>query len=130
MKNRTTLVLMEQVLMLLVFALAAALCLRLFIGADQISQKTHRTDRAVVLAQNGAEAAKAAKGNLSAMAEMLDGRLCDLSVVVEEEDLHMKIFLLPEETTGLGQAQVQVIDAQTGEEVYCLPVGWQAEVGK
>lgn len=130
MKNRTTLVLMEQLLMILVFALAAALCLRLFVGADQISQTTQRTDRAVVLAQNGAETAKATKGDLSAMAQTLGGKTETGAVVVEKEDLRMKICLLPEEITGLGQAQVQVLDARTGEEVYCLSVGWQEEVGR
>lgn len=125
MKNRTTLVLMEQLVMILVFALAAAICLQLFVGADRISRQTLQRDRAVEMASNGAETVKAAKGELSTVAAMLDGTLTDGSVLVETEGLSMRICLLPEEQPGLGQAQVQVLDTQTGGEVFCLCAGWQ-----
>ena len=42
MKNRTSLVLMEQLVMVLVFALAAAVCLTVFAEADRISRETAR----------------------------------------------------------------------------------------
>lgn len=125
MKNRTTLVLMEQLVMILVFALAAAICLQLFVGADRISQQTRQRDRAVELASNGAEIVKAAKGELSTVAAMLNGTLTDGAVLVETEGLSMRICLLPEEQPGLGQAQVQVLNTQTGGEVFRLYAGWQ-----
>ena len=125
MKNRTTLVLMEQLVMILVFALAAAICLQLFVGADRISRQTRQRDRAVEMASNGAEIVKAAKGELSTVAAMLSGTLTDGSVLVETEGLSMWICLLPEEQPGLGQAQVQVLDTQTGGEVFRLCAGWQ-----
>ena len=40
MKNRTSLLLMEQLVMVLVFAIAAAVCLRLFGAAWQINRQT------------------------------------------------------------------------------------------
>ena len=49
MKNKTSLLLMEQLVMVLVFALAAALCLTVFVKADQISRETVRRDEAVLL---------------------------------------------------------------------------------
>ena len=55
MKQKTSLLLMEQLVMILVFALAAARGLQIFAKADAISQETARRDRAVVLARNAAE---------------------------------------------------------------------------
>lgn len=127
MKNRTTLVLMEQLVMILVFALAAAVCLRLFVGADNLSRKTWLQDSAVVLAQNGAETVKATKGDLSEIADALGGRTKGESVLVETEELRMEIILLPEENPGLGQASVQVLDILTGAEVFSLHTGWQED---
>lgn len=38
MRSKAPLVLMEQLVMVLVFALAAAVCLRLFVGAENIAR--------------------------------------------------------------------------------------------
>ena len=62
MRSKTPLALMEQVVMVLVFALAAALCLQVFVFSNQMSEKNRDTDRAVVLAQNTAELLKACGG--------------------------------------------------------------------
>ena len=43
MKSRAPLALMEQTVMVLVFALAAALCLRAFVLADGISRQVEAT---------------------------------------------------------------------------------------
>lgn len=63
MKSKAPLILMEQVVMVLVFALTAALCLRMFVLADRLSVKYAATDRAVIEAQNAAEWLK--QGRLS-----------------------------------------------------------------
>ena len=128
MKNRTQLVLMEQLVMILVFALAAAICLQLFVGADRISQQTRQQDRAVMLAQNGAETTKAMKGELSAVAEKLGGTTDGKSLQVQSEELMLQITLLAEEMPGLGQAQVQVLEAKTQDVLFALNTGWQEEV--
>ena len=61
MKSKAPLVLMEQVVMVLVFALTAAFCLRMFVLADRLSVKYEATDRAVIEAQNAAEWLKQGK---------------------------------------------------------------------
>ena len=58
MRSKASLFLMEQLVMLLVFALAAALCLGVFVRADRISEETHQRDQAVILACNAAELLK------------------------------------------------------------------------
>ena len=59
MGRRASLTLMELLVIVLVFALCAALCLRVFVAADGISQENHLRDEATLLAQNTAEALKA-----------------------------------------------------------------------
>lgn len=55
MKSKAPLALMEQMVMLLVFALAAALCLQAFVKSDRISRQSEARDRAAVLCQSVAE---------------------------------------------------------------------------
>ena len=59
MKSKAPLVMMEQMVMILVFALAAALCLQAFVLSDSISQENQRRDQAALLCQNLAEECKA-----------------------------------------------------------------------
>lgn len=58
MKSKAPLVLIEQVVMIVVFALTAAVCLRMFTLAEVLSVQYAATDRAVLEAQNAAEALK------------------------------------------------------------------------
>ena len=55
MRSKTPLALMEQMVMVLVFALAAALCLQVFVVTDRMSERNKDIDHAVLLAQNTAE---------------------------------------------------------------------------
>ena len=58
MRSKAPLVLMEQLIMVLVFAVAAALCLRMFVGSDNLSRRYAATDRTVLEAQAAAEQLK------------------------------------------------------------------------
>lgn len=59
MKSKAPLVMMEQIIMVLVFALASALCLQLFVLAGTVSNRTEAENRAVAEVQNVAETMKA-----------------------------------------------------------------------
>ena len=63
MKSKAPLAMMEQMVMLLVFALAAALCLQAFVSSDQMSKGSEAKDRAVLLCQNVAEAIRSNGGD-------------------------------------------------------------------
>ena len=110
MKSRATLTLMELLVMVLVFSLAAAVCLRLFAGAANLSQETARQDRAVVLAQNAAESLKAGK-----------------DPVLSEEELEVSVTELDSGIPGLKQVQITVFFEE--EILFTLQTGWQ-EVGQ
>ena len=58
MRSKAPLVLMEQLIMVLVFAIAAALCLRMFVSSGKLSQRYADTDMAVQIAQAEAERLK------------------------------------------------------------------------
>ena len=66
MKSKAPLSLMEQMVMLLVFALAAALCLQAFVKSDRISRESEARDRAALLCQSVAEAVRHNGGDLGA----------------------------------------------------------------
>ena len=48
MRSKTPLAMMEQLLMLLVFALAALVCLQVFVFSGQTSRRNEARDRAVL----------------------------------------------------------------------------------
>ncbi len=108
MKNKTSLLLMEQLVMILVFALCAALCLQCFVAADRISRETGLRDEAVLLAQNAAESLKAG----APIPEAGNG----LTLSVED---------LPAETPGLKTVTISVYNAETGDPLISLTTGWQ-----
>ncbi len=71
MKSKAPLLLMEQMVMLLVFALAAALCVQAFVRSDAASARNEARDEAVVLCQNAAEAIRHSGGNFNEVAKKL-----------------------------------------------------------
>lgn len=114
MKHKASLVLMEQLVMILVFAIAAALCLQVFAKAESISQETARKDQAVALARNAAEVLKATAGDTEA-AEKLGGGDLEVTVLRREAPV-----------PGLALAEIQVSFEKT--MLFSLETGWQEEL--
>lgn len=128
MKSKTPLVLMEQLVMVLVFALAAALCLRCFVSADRISGKNALRDEAVLAAQTAAEAMKGCGGDYEAAAKRLDGQWNGDILAVHGDGL--SLFVIPEDSGNdfLGRARVEVYTREDDELLFALTTAWQ-EVG-
>lgn len=124
MKSKASLTLMEQLVMVLVFALAAAVCLRAFVYADKLSRETQDRDRAVYIAQNGAETVKACRGGFAEAAALLGGAETEEGLTVcYETGFRLEAERLPTETAGLGRAEIRVTK---GDEVlFSLTVAWQ-----
>lgn len=127
MKHKSPLALMEQLIMVLVFALTAAMCVGLFVKSNQTSHDTQFRDGAVLVAQNGAEAVKSCAGDLEETARVLEGTLVNGELFVESEGYLMVITLVDSEVAGLGQAEICV--SMDGILIYTLRTGWQ-EVGE
>ena len=124
MRSKAPLVLMEQLIMVLVFAIAAALCLRVFAGSGNLSKQYEMTDRAVLEAQAVAESLKHSK------TEPFDGQL---TVSYDENWLptsdaaaYYLHITCSRPNSYLVQANISVCTAD-GKELFALPVAWQTE---
>ena len=135
MKSKAPLALMEQLVMLLVFALAAALCLQAFVLSDQMSGRCEERDRAVTAVQNAAEALKSCGGDLDAGVRILGGTSAGgqwqigydagwKQTAVDQAAYQVLVVLKPTEEPLLGSAEVL---AQTveGRQLFQLAVSWQ-----
>ena len=144
MRSKAPLALMEQMVMLLVFALAAALCLQAFVKSDGLSQTSEDRDRAAALCQSAAEAIQHSGGDFQQAAELLDAdRLGSgnggLTIIystdwnpaeAESPGVYPAGYILGASrqdsgVPGLGKAAVWVLEDETGEELFRLEVCWQ-----
>ena len=123
MKDKAPLLLMEQLIMRLVFALTAAICLRGFAYASQFSRDIRQREQAVLLAQSAAEELKVSRQTDSTCYydEMLEA-------VDAQEDWCFRVVVQSQTSgiSGLGQAQIRV-DSTDTENLFTLTVGWQEE---
>lgn len=136
MRSRAPLALMEQAVMVLVFALAAALCLRAFVLADGISRRVEATDHAVLWAESAADTLKARKGDLARAAAELGGNLDGQRWIIPLDETWQEtagesaytLTARPVETGRplLGKAQIDVAE-KNGERLFSLEVCWQEE---
>lgn len=125
MRNKAPLALLEQILMLLIFALAAVICLRVFLWSDDASRHSARRDDALIHAQTVAETVKAHGGDFAAAAAALHGTVEDGALVVAQKEYTLRA---EKEAPApyLGRAEI-VVEAG-GEVLFTLPIAWQ-EVG-
>ena len=129
MRNKSILVLIEHMVMLLVFALAAAVCLRMFALSGKLSRTYEAKDRAVLAAQNAAELIKrngipgfAAQTGAKTDGENVWSVFYDENWEVASEESGK--FVLNVIGTEMFRAEV-VVSMDTGEELFCLPVAGQ-----
>jgi len=131
---------MEQVVMVLVFALAAALCLQVFVLSEQTSSRNKEIDNAVLLAQNTAEQLKA-YGGVEEAADAVGGKIRhmlwssyydeDLIPVPDQTSAYYEVHTLPENSgvEGLGKATINVVRFDGNEPLFFLTVAWQEVSG-
>lgn len=135
MKSKAPLSLMELAILVLVFAVAAAVCVRAFVYAGTESKRNAEIDRAVVLCEDAASVLKTVSGDREALPHMLDGRWSDDSTfVVEYADnwsvketggTYRMIIELKGGKAYLGSARIHV--EKEDEELYAISVAWQEE---
>lgn len=113
MRSKSPLTLIELIIMIAVFALAAALCLRAFVWADLKSAENQERDRAVILASSAAEEIKANHFAAPSTVEYEDGFTVTVTPQESDNDL-------------LGAAIVSVSDDENNTIVE-LTVKWQED---
>ena len=136
MKNKAFLSILEQLCMILIFAIVAAICLRAFSFANSISQDRKALDQAVIAAQNTAEVLKSNQGDFEASAAELLGSVENKCLVIhynesglptaEEANAHFKLIAdLQASSHPLTEcARIQVV--KNSSVIYELSVTWQA----
>ncbi|MDD3347746.1 hypothetical protein [Oscillibacter sp.] len=136
MRSKAPLALMEQLVMVLVFALAAALCMQVFALSDRISRQNETMDRALLEAQNAAEILKNDHGDYEKAAREWggewNGAMWGLSwdaswtpvAASAAPAYHMLVTPAEGGNALLGAADVTIYTAD-GALLCTLPVGWQ-----
>lgn len=154
-RSRAPLTLMEQLVMLAVFALAAAICLQTFVKADNLSREMEAADRAAALCQTAAESVRrtgspqaglmdrrVSGGNGPAVSRGKDGvwtvrydadwTPIDGASAGEnagaETAYRLTVTPLDHGMPGLGRAVVAV-EAEDGETLFRLETAWQEVSG-
>ena len=134
MRNKAILPLLEQLCMIAIFAIAAALCIQGYSASNRISHLQHNKDQAVVVAQNAAELLKHTNGDLQQAAQLYGGTVENEAWIVSfdsdwnpstgnEPAYILTVTLCPTELTVLGRAEIQVSHENT--LLFSLTVGWQ-----
>lgn len=117
MRNKTVLSMIEQLIMVLVFIIAVAISLRVFVYTDNYSKQVRQKDEALMKAQSAAEILKNTKGNENRVFELLNA----------DDGLVVTIEKLDSGNRYLGEASVTV--SSDKEELCSITVGWQEDAG-
>lgn len=123
MKSKAPLVMMEQIVMVLVFALAAALCLQTFVLSGKISKMTEAKNRAAVEAQNAAETMK----NGDAVSTRFYTGEWQMTREESAAEYIMTVSYTESAKLPVWQAEITMTTAG-GEELVRIPVAGQTEV--
>lgn len=120
MRRKGTLSLLEQSIMLLVFAVAAALCLKGFLAAQLTARENEALDEAVLCARNVAEQLKYTKGEWEGTLRYDE----NWQPTDEHGAWLVTVTRVDTELKGLGKAEVSVTD-RAGEVLFSIPAAWQ-----
>lgn len=134
--SRPPLILMEQMVMVLVFALAAALCLQAFVKSDSLSRQSEQRDRALLQAQSAMEVVRYCRGDMNAAAELLGAQYPGEDKLMIDYDADWNLadgtmrytlgaVLLYSSVDGLGMAEIWVRDELEDRELVRMDVAWQ-----
>lgn len=137
MRNRTLLSLIEMLIMVMVFTVSAAICLKAFVYAGQTSRSTQEEAEAAVRAQSAAELMQHFAGDMQKAAEVYGGAVGTDGVWTAAFDGDWELLEAPagvayymETEAGddadayLGEGSVTVRNA-AGEVLFGIPVCWQ-----
>lgn len=138
---------MEQMVMLLVFALAAALCMQAFVRAEELSRLREDQDWAAAVCQNAAEAVQASQGDMEQAAALLgencrfeedslsvfyavdrqpqDSRYLSSDAAVFDWGYTMGVARLESAIPGLGKACVWLQKDEPWQELFRMEFCWQ-----
>lgn len=138
MNRKAPLALMEQLVMVLVFALAAAVCIQAFVLAGRNSSRCAIRDRAVISAQSMAEVYKSCRGDEDQAAKRYGGHVEQGAWVTywdhngkqvdDFKDAGYQIKVVPDQTQSryLGHATLKASETDKNSRFsFVLNIAWQ-----
>lgn len=137
MKSKAPLFLMEQLIMILVFALTAAFCLQGFALASRISLHQEMQSKSAIVVQNAAELLKSTSGDLSASASRMGGFVADNTWSIpydaswqvlsssEESTYLLSVSICDSEDPYLGIANIQMM--YDHNIIFTITTAWQED---
>lgn len=124
-RSKAPLALMEQIIMILVFALTAAVCLQAFVYSNNLSEEGDKENMAASHAQEVVETCKMYSGDLDQVQLKLSGERTENGIRVFYEEDHMTVVLeITEQSDWLARAKVSVQD-EKDQEIFSVDTAWQ-----
>ena len=124
-RSKAPLALMEQIIMILVFALTAAVCLQAFVYSNNLSEEGDRKNQAASHAQEVVETCKMLSGDLEQVQQRLSGELTEDGIrIFYEEDRMTVVLEITEQTEWIARAKVSVQDEDC-KEIFRIDTAWQ-----
>lgn len=137
MKSKAPLALMEQLLMILFFALATSVAIRVFVYADQLSMEKAHRDEALIQGRTVAEVYKNARGDMDTMLARYGGTYAgrvwttywtDAWEPCEqgEESYALVVEEVQDADPYLRMSRISAVHGD-GTLLYTFPVAWQED---
>jgi len=134
-RNKVPLLLMEQLIMVLVFALTATFCIQAFVHSNQLSKESQAKDKAVNFAQNVSETLIANEGYIDELEQIFGGNAEDNKWVLtldekwnESEKSEFTVLVNKKNTYGyLAEAEI-IVKNQKEKVLYEQNIAWQEVV--
>ena len=125
--SKSSLFLMELILVILFFAISAAVCIRVFVSAEQTAERSRDLSCAVLAAQSAAECYRASGGDPETAAVLLSGSAADSGLTVGyDADWQRTAAAEPPYRLELVQdgncADITVRKADAAEPIYILHI--------
>ncbi len=133
-RSKAPLALMGLLLVVLFFAISAAICLQTFAKSELISETSENRDHASRACQNAAEALISTNGDLVETGSILQGNASENVLTVSYDknwaiaaDGVYILTLKPIESgeEGLGKGAITVTDTSDGTTLFSLECAWQ-----
>ncbi len=135
-RSKAPLSLMEQLIMVFVFAFAAAVCLQAFVYSDRLSKDGTTKETAAVRATEVVETCKAYHGDLKKAADAIQGQVTDatsdngegavLTKAYDDDSLRVEVKTQAKIATG-GEAPDNLLHQKADVSVFEIPKEGEAE---
>lgn len=138
-KSKSSLFLMEILVSILLFSIASAVCVQVFVKASQLNKSSRELEQSLRIAQNFAEIMRSSRAPAETLQSLYpDAKMnhSEISVFFDQSFVPCPkestnalycAFLTFQETANLHHMQIRIENIQTGQEIYSLKVSKYAE---